>query len=701
MNPEPLVRGDRVFVRLERALSWLDSWIGRWLPESYNPLAQTGRCANYALIVAVVTGVWLLLWYSPSTQFAYSSLQAIEGRTLGGWVRAMHRYSSDLAMFLVLVHALRMFLSRKFAGARWLPWVSGIGLAVLVWFIGWTGYWLVWDQPAREVAIASMRLLDLIPIFGEPLTRLYVADRLVPSLLFFVVFFTHMLLPLMIAVGLMVHLLRINRARLLPGRGMMLALTLAMAVASLLIPAPLDGPAEMAVKPEAFTVDAWYLTPLAITLRLQGSAPWLLIALAILFAAAIPWIFARRIRKTDTAEALSGQAPTVPWQTFVNQSRCHACTQCVQDCPFDAVHIVPRTDGKPFEGRALVDPARCVGCAVCVGSCDSEAMSLPWFDTVGEENRMLATVEKNKDAQGAVWVAFVAADIDGGWSHIDREKWQQLLPGYHIEAVPTASWVRPKFVEKLLCNGTRGVLVVRDGRNESAARDGNQWVTLRLQGARTPHFRAKRAGDNAESWWVWDFDRSLPELLRKQADAFRLGQSPVPVSPRSAGGWRGWAVGLGLAAIITALVVGPSHLQVANPEPPDPEFVFSFKAFGEIENQFIYDASQDDDRPVHMRGRETRKPTRLPVGVWISVDGEVQEKSFRAKGISRDGPALDQWRFPLQPGPRKVEVRLLKGPTTPIEIWSGTIEALERHLHVLTYEPGSGFRLENGGAYVF
>ena len=34
-----------------------------------------------------------------------------------------------------------------------------------------------------------MRLLDALPIFGEPLGRLYVADRMVPSLLFFVVFF--------------------------------------------------------------------------------------------------------------------------------------------------------------------------------------------------------------------------------------------------------------------------------------------------------------------------------------------------------------------------------------------------------------------------------------------------------------------------------------------------------------------------------
>ncbi|HYH41566.1 MAG TPA: cytochrome b N-terminal domain-containing protein, partial [Burkholderiales bacterium] len=279
---------------MERALAGLDGFIARWLPHESNPLAQAGAAANFALTVAIASGVALLVWYSPSLQFAYDSVSAMTGGTAGGWVRAVHRYSSDLAMLFVLVHAARIFFARKFSGTRWLPWVSGVGLIALVWFIGWTGYWLVWDQPAQQVAVTSMRLLDALPIFGEPLGRLYVADRMVPSLLFFVVFFLHMLLPLAIAVGLAVHLVRVSRAKLFPNWKLAVGLLAGLAIAAWLVPAPLDARAQMALKAPSFTVDAWYLTPLAFALRFQHAGLWVALFGTTAVAAAVPWLLGRR-----------------------------------------------------------------------------------------------------------------------------------------------------------------------------------------------------------------------------------------------------------------------------------------------------------------------------------------------------------------------------------------------------------------------
>ena len=84
-------------------------------------------------------------WYRPSVHQAYASVAATVGPWAAGLMRSLHRYSSDAAMFFALVHALRLFFERRFTGPRWLAWVTGIvGLGVL-WFVGWTGYWLVWD----------------------------------------------------------------------------------------------------------------------------------------------------------------------------------------------------------------------------------------------------------------------------------------------------------------------------------------------------------------------------------------------------------------------------------------------------------------------------------------------------------------------------------------------------------------------------
>lgn len=692
-DPGHAVRGERLFVRLERLVAGFDGWLSRWLPEPLNPLLQSGRVTNLSLLIAVVSGVLLLFWYSPSVEYAHRSLADIEGWTLGGWVRALHRYSSDLVMLMLCIHAARMLLARKFAGSRWLAWVSGVAMMSLVWFIGWTGYWLVWDQPAQQVAVTSMQFLDVLPIFGEPMGRQFLADRMVPSLLFFVVFFTHMLLPLMIAVGLVFHLSRLNRVQLLPGRGLCLALTGGLAVASLLVPAPLDPAAEMAVKPEAFTVDAWYLTPLALGLRLQSLGLWVAVVLTMLLAMSIPWVLGRKRKKLESAERGPERPAPQAFYTVVDEVRCHACTQCYQDCPFDAVRMIPRTDGKKaFATAAWVDPVRCVGCAVCVGSCDSEAMHFPSFDFADEEQRIQQRAESAMDQGEPVWLALVAADSEGGVPYFQKAIWEKRLPGYQVECIPTASWIRSKWLERLMKKGLKGVLIVRDGRIDTAqARDGNRWIAERLSGERKPVFRPSRSDGN-QNFKVVDYRPGQSREVERLAAEFKDGVEGTREHRR--GGVRVYASAALVIAAVLAAAVWPSHLQVSNPADPRPELVFSFRSFGELKDPETDTSEEDDSRPVHMQGRATAKPERHPVTVRLHVDGETEEQLFRARGISRDGPAIDELRRFLQSGEREVAIELIRGPEAEAERWSGTIAAEARRLHVITYEPGSGFRVE-------
>jgi ferredoxin len=678
-SPPAAVRGERAFRRVDQLLSWIDGWLSRWLPAEYNPLAQAGVAANFALVVAVVTGVLMLIWYSPSVQFAYSSLAALTdgtlGGTLGGWVRALHRYSSDLAMLLLVIHAGRVFFAGKFSGARWLPWVSGIAMLGLVWFIGWTGYWLVWDQPAQQVAVSSMRLLDGIPIFGEPLGRLYVSDSTVPSLLFFVVFFLHMLLPLAIAVGLAVHLARVSRAKLLPRRGLWVALLVAMMIASAVVPAPLDAPAEMAVTAERLTVDAWYLSPLALGLRFQHAGLWLTLFGGTLLGAIVPWLLGRR------------HAPAA-FQALVTASRCHACTQCMQDCPFDAIRMVPRADPRHFATEAFVDPARCVGCGVCAGSCDSEGIAMTWFDTRLQEARMEREIANAVTENRTRWVAFVAGEIS-------RNAMPEL-PGFQVQTVPTASWVRPKFLERLFAAGVEGALVVRDARTEAAARDGGRWVAERLAGERTPVLRAERAGAAAGVWCVVDFDPSRREDLVRVAAEFR-GLAASGIKRRQPTRAVVVAACLIVAGAVTAASVAPSHLRVTNPAPAAPQLVISFKAFGERVDTSKLDPAAEAAKPVHMRSQSGGRARRADVIVRVTVDGITEERAFTAKGVSRDGPAIGEWRRPWEAGEHQVVVEILRGGDAAPERWEGTMQARERRLSVIVFEPASGFVVDGIG----
>lgn len=236
MLPEPLT--ETAPTRLDGFLRgcetlWLrtDRCIQRFLPAELNPLTQLGALANAAPGIAVVSGIILLLWYSPSVTQAHASLERPGTESwLGQWKRSIHRYSSDACLFLILLHA----------------------------------------------ALGVARLLDHLPLFAEPFSRSFLTDQTVPSLLFFLVFFAHMLAPLALGIGIWIHLMRVNRAQFLPRRRMTAWLTGSLMVISILVPATSAAPARMMVKSSGFTMDWWYLWPVAFTDRLGGGVLWVI-----------------------------------------------------------------------------------------------------------------------------------------------------------------------------------------------------------------------------------------------------------------------------------------------------------------------------------------------------------------------------------------------------------------------------------------
>lgn len=123
--PPPPTRAAWLLAAGDRLVTRLDTLLERGLPREMNPLAHLGAAANAMLILATFSGVMMLVWYSPSVQFAWTSLAGLGPRSLGGLLRSVHRYSSDLLMLLVLAHAARTLLARKFADARWLAWEIG------------------------------------------------------------------------------------------------------------------------------------------------------------------------------------------------------------------------------------------------------------------------------------------------------------------------------------------------------------------------------------------------------------------------------------------------------------------------------------------------------------------------------------------------------------------------------------------------
>ena len=180
---------------------------------------------------------------------------------------------------------------------------------------------------------------------------------------------------------------------------------------------------------------------------------------------------------------------------------------------------------------------------------------------------------------------------------------------------------------------------------------------------------------------------------RATAAEFRAGAERGVLRPRRSRVMAAVA-GVGLAALIGAATVAPSHLRVTNPASSAPELVLSFKALGAMVEPAPLDPAKEAAKPVHMRGRATNKAHRAPVVVRLTIDGEVHERSYAGKGISHDGPAIDEWRVPLAEGEHQVTVEIMPGLGVPALRWSGPIRAVKARLALISYEPASGFIVE-------
>ncbi len=337
-----------------KGLARLDAWFNALYTWRWNPLYHSGALVAACLVVLLATGLYLLLFYRIGSP--YESVHAIDAQWWGGrWIRGLHRYASDLAVLAALVHAVRMFGQRKTWGPRAMAWVSGVVLLGILFVCGWTGYVMVWDVHAQLFAAEGARLLDALPIFSEPIGRAFTGERPIPGAFFFMNLFAHIVLPVGIALFLWIHVSRLARTRLLPPKPLLWGTVALFAAAAVLWPAPLAPKADLLRLPGDMPLDVVYGFWLPVTRTMD--AGWVWLAAAGMTAAVLLVPVLTRPR--------GGKAPP---PSYVNPRFCTGCEQCSLDCPYEAISMVKRDDGRDgYVG--LVDPAKCVSCGVCAGSC--------------------------------------------------------------------------------------------------------------------------------------------------------------------------------------------------------------------------------------------------------------------------------------------------------------------------------------------
>lgn len=127
-----------------------------------------GSASLFLFVLQGLTGIFLTVYYTPSPDHAYDSIQFIMQGVAFGWlIRGIHHWGATLMVLIVFIHMLRVFYTASFKYPRELTWLIGIGLFLTTLGMGFTGYLLPWDQKSFWATTVGTQIAGTVPFLGE------------------------------------------------------------------------------------------------------------------------------------------------------------------------------------------------------------------------------------------------------------------------------------------------------------------------------------------------------------------------------------------------------------------------------------------------------------------------------------------------------------------------------------------------------
>ncbi|HEY9680188.1 MAG TPA: cytochrome b N-terminal domain-containing protein [Oculatellaceae cyanobacterium] len=344
----------------------------------YNPFYYHGALPQFYLWVLYLSGLLLFAYYIPTIDNAY--LSATAEHVINAWtsvqyitntlpfgavVRGIHRYAGDAMVITILIHAIRVWFTDRYRQYRWVQWLSGIALLAMVFFIGQTGYYLVWDERSLALCRMTVSAFEGVPIIGAGLKQWFLNGQSITNFTMSNFLFIHIGLSFALLFGLWVHYVRMTRPVLTPPPAINYMLVGIILAFVFIFPIKSGIMASLNSSPTNFEIDWWFLWPYALLNSLNVGMFWVAMVVGTILVCALPAPLA----------IFTKTAPIDAAEVVLN--KCTGCSLCAKDCPFQAIEMVPAPAGSRFKLLATVAPYRCSSCGVCVGACAFDAIDLP------------------------------------------------------------------------------------------------------------------------------------------------------------------------------------------------------------------------------------------------------------------------------------------------------------------------------------
>jgi len=176
-------------------------------PVNLNYWWNFGFLALIFLIIQIVSGVFLSMFYVADCEVAFSTVYNLTNETFyGWWLRCVHANGASFFFLTVYIHMARGFYYGSYIKPRQFLWISGVIIWLLMIATAFLGYILPWGQMSFWGAMVITSLLGAIPVIGPDLIFLLWGGFSVENATLMRFYSLHFALPFIILMLTILHL---------------------------------------------------------------------------------------------------------------------------------------------------------------------------------------------------------------------------------------------------------------------------------------------------------------------------------------------------------------------------------------------------------------------------------------------------------------------------------------------------------------
>ncbi len=128
------------------------------------PTFRLGWLSTYFFAFEIITGLFLMIFYTPSPDVAYDDMKNLLGNVpMGQLMRDLHRLGAEAMVTVVMLHMLRTFITGSYKKPRQFTWFTGVILLLTTLFLSFSGYLLPWDQLAFWAVTIGTSMAEAAP----------------------------------------------------------------------------------------------------------------------------------------------------------------------------------------------------------------------------------------------------------------------------------------------------------------------------------------------------------------------------------------------------------------------------------------------------------------------------------------------------------------------------------------------------------